>query len=100
MRPKKTRWVKCSPAERCFKPRCKSLNKLQGVYLSLDEFEAIRLADLEELKQIDAASLMHVSRPTFSRIVASARKKVADSLVNIKVIRIEGGCCKIKRRRR
>jgi predicted DNA-binding protein (UPF0251 family) len=98
LRPKKTRWVKCVPGERCFKPRCKPLSKLQDVYLTLDEFEAIRLADLEELKQINAASLMHVSRSTFSRIVALARKKVADGLVNIKVIRIEGGCCKIKRR--
>jgi uncharacterized protein len=99
LRPKKTRWVKCAPTERCFKPRCKPLSKLQDVYLSIDEFEAIRLADLEKLKQVDAARLMHVSRPTFSRIVALARKKVADGLVNIKVIRIEGGCCKIKRRR-
>jgi predicted DNA-binding protein (UPF0251 family) len=100
LRPKKTRWVKCIPGERCFKPLCKPLSKLSDVYLSLDEFEAIRLADLEELKQIDAARLMHVSRPTFSRIVALARKKVADGLVNIKVIRIEGGCCKIKRRKK
>ena len=99
MRPKKTRWVKCAPGERCFKPRCKPLHKLAGVYLSLDEFEAIRLADLEGLKQMDAANLMHVSRPTFSRIVEAARKKVADGLVNIKVIRIQGGCCKIKQRR-
>ena len=97
MRPKKTRWIKCAPGERCFKPRCKPLSKLKGVYLSLDEFEAIRLADLEGLKQINAAKLMHVSRPTFSRIVASARQKIADGLVNIKVIRIEGGCCKIKK---
>jgi len=100
LRPKKTRWVKCAPGERCFKPRCKPLSKLSDVYLSLDEFEAIRLADLEELKQINAARLMHVSRPTFSRIIALARKKVADGLVNIKVIRIEGGCCKIKRRKK
>jgi len=100
VRPKKTRWVKCVPGERCFKPRCKPLSKLQGVYLSLDEYEAMRLADFEGLKQIDAARLMHVSRPTFSRIVAVARKKVADGLVNIKVIRIEGGCCRIKRRKR
>ena len=99
MRPKKTRWVKCAPSERCFKPRCKPLNKLHDVFLSVDEFEAMRLADLEGLKQVDAARLMHVSRPTFSRIVALARKKVADGLVNIKVIRIEGGCCRIKRRR-
>ncbi len=95
MRPKKTRWVKCMPGERCFKPRCKPLNKLEGVYLSLDEFEAIRLACLEGLKQIDAARQMKISRPTFSRIITSAHRKIADGLVNIKVIRIEGGCCKI-----
>jgi predicted DNA-binding protein (UPF0251 family) len=94
LRPKKTRWVKCAPGERCFKPLCKPLNKLQGVCLMLDEFEAVRLADLEGLKQADAAKRMRISRPTFSRIVASARKKVADGLVNIKAIRIKGGCCK------
>ena len=98
MRPKKTRWVKCEPQERCFKPLCKPLSKLKGVYVTLDEFEAVRLADLEELKQEDAAKRMRISRPTFSRIVASARKKVADGLVNIKAIRIEGGCCRISRR--
>lgn len=95
MRPKKTRWVKCLPQERCFKPLCKPLNKLEGVYLTLDEFEAVRLADFEGLKQIDAASKMKISRPTFSRIVSSARSKIADGLVNIKAIKIEGGCCKI-----
>jgi predicted DNA-binding protein (UPF0251 family) len=99
MRPKKTRWVKCAPGERCFKPRCKSLSKCGSVYLSLDEFEAVRLACLEELKQVDAAKLMKISRPTFSRILTSAQRKIADGLVNIKAIRIEGGCCKIKRRR-
>lgn len=96
MRPKKTRWVKCLPGERCFRPLCKPLNKLQGVCLTLDEFEALRLACLEELKQVDAAKLMKISRPTFSRILTSAQKKIADSLVNIKAIRIEGGCCVIK----
>ena len=98
MRPKKTRWIKCVPAERCFKPRCRPLSKLEGVYLSLDEFEAVRLADLEGLKQVDAAKRLKISRPTFSRIVASARGKIADALVNIKAIRIEGGCCKISGR--
>ena len=100
MRPKKTRWVKCEPQERCFKPLCKSLNKLQDVYLSLDEFEAVRLACLEELKQVDAAKRMKISRPTFSRILTSAQKKIADGLVNIKAIRIEGGCCEIIKKRR
>jgi len=98
MRPKKIRWVNREPGERCFKPLCKPLKKLRGVYLTLDEFEAVRLADLEELRQIDAAKKMHISRPTFSRIVTLARKKIADALVNIKVIKIEGGCCKIIRK--
>lgn len=98
MRPKKTRWIKCLPGERCFSPKYKFFDKLEEVFLSLDEFEAIRLSYLEGLKQEEAAKLMKVSRPTFSRIVNSGHKKIADALVNIKVIRIEGGCCKVKRR--
>ena len=73
-------------------------SKLKGVYLTLDEFEAVRLADLKILKQAKAAKRMRVSRPTFSRIVNSGHKKIADALVNIKAIRIEGGCCKVKRK--
>ena len=96
MRPKKTRWIKCEPGERCFKPKCKPLSKLEGIFLNLDEFEAMRLADLGGLKQEKAAKEMRVSRPTFSRIIASAHKKVADALVNIKAIKIEGGCCTFK----
>jgi len=90
--------VKCAPGERCFKPLCKPLAKLKGVNLTLDEFESVRLADIEGLKQVDAAKRMRISRPTFSRIVASAHKKIADGLVHIKAIRIEGGCCKVIRR--
>jgi len=63
--------------------------------LTLDEFEAVRLACLEGLKQVDAAKKMKVSRPTFSRIETSAHKKIADALVNVKAIRIEGGSCKV-----
>ena len=98
MRPKKTRRVKCEPGERCFKPRCKPLSKLEGVHLTLDEFEAVRLADVEGLKQEQAAKEMKVSRPTFSRIINAAHNKIGDALVNIKVIRIEGGCCEIEER--
>jgi hypothetical protein len=95
MRPKKTRWIRCDPGERCFRPQCKTLNKLEGVYLSLDEFEAVRLADLEGLMQEEAAKRMRISRPTFSRIISSAHRKIGDALVNIKAIKIQGGCCKI-----
>lgn len=74
------------------------MRQCEGVSLTIDEFEAIRLACLEDLEQADAAKLMKISRPTFSRILTSAQRKIADGLVNIKAIRIEGGCCKIKGR--
>jgi len=95
MRPKKARWIKCDPGERCFRPRCKSVNNLGGVSLAIDEFEAIRLADLEGLTQEKVAKKMKVRRSTISRILKSAHKKIADALVNIKAIKIEGRCCKI-----
>ena len=96
MRPKKTRWVKCDPGERCFRPQHIPSNRLDGICITLDEFEAVRLADYEGLKQEEAAKRLKISRPTFSRIIASARNKIGDALVNIKAIKIEGGCCKIQ----
>ena len=99
MRPKKTRWVKCLPGERCFRPKGKPQKNLEGVVLSIDEFEAMRLACLERTKQADAAKLMKISRPTFTRIVSAACKKVTDALVNIKAIKIEGGCCQVLTKR-
>lgn len=99
MRPKKTRWIKCTPKERCFRPLCRPLSKLKGVVLTLDEFEAIRLYDVDDLQQKEAAKAMRISRPTFSRIISCAHKKIGDALVNIKTIKIKGGCCKIIKRK-
>jgi uncharacterized protein len=96
MRPKKTRMVTCEPGERCFRPRCKSLSELEAVVLSLDEFEAMRFSHLEGYEQEKIARQMKISRSTVSRILTSAHKKVTDALVNIKAIRIEKGCCKVK----
>lgn len=59
--------------------------------MALDEFEAIRLADLNGLKQEDAAREMEVSRPTFGRILESAHRKVASALTEGRALRIEGG---------
>jgi predicted DNA-binding protein (UPF0251 family) len=64
---------------------------LDEVVMTLDEFEALRLADLEKLYHERAAEQMQVSRPTFSRIIDSARTKIADVLVHGKALRIEGG---------
>jgi predicted DNA-binding protein (UPF0251 family) len=98
MRPKKTRWVACQPGERSFRPQCKPLGKLEGITLNLDEFEAFRLAYLEGHDQSKIATQMRIHQSTISRILASAHQKIADALVNIKAIRIEGGCCKIVKR--
>ncbi len=59
--------------------------------LKLEELEAIRLKDLEGLEQEECAEKMEVSRPTFQRILLSAREKIADSLINGKTIHVEGG---------
>ena len=77
----------------------KDLKGEEEIDLTIDEFEAIRLADLECLTQAKIATQMKVHRSTISRIIESGHKKVADAFVNIKAIKIEGGCCKITRRR-
>jgi predicted DNA-binding protein (UPF0251 family) len=63
----------------------------EEVILTLDEFEAIRLADYAKLYQEQAAERMNISRQTFGRIVDSAHKKIAEMLINGKALRIEGG---------
>ena len=68
------------------------------VVLGVDELEALRLADLEAMKQEDAAERMKVSRQTFGRVVESARAKVADALVSGKSISIEGGAYEMEKR--
>ena len=95
MRPKKERWIRCDTGERCFRPKCRKVAELEGVILSLDEFEAMRLSYLESLKQEEVAKKMKIHRSTISRILASAHHKVTDALVNLKAIKIEGGCCKV-----
>jgi uncharacterized protein len=100
MRPKKTRWVKCEPGTRCFRPNCKSLDELEGVVLTLDEFEALRLTHLEGYEQGKIAKQMKIHQSTISRILNSAHYKVTDALVNMKAIRIETGCCRIKGKKR
>lgn len=72
----------------------------EEVVLTVDELEALRLADLEGLYQEQAAGRMGVSRQTFGRIVESARKKVAQTLIEGKALRIEGGVIEMDTMRR
>lgn len=90
-RPQNDRRVLCAPRAQFFKPAGIPARGLDEVALTLDEFEAIRLADHEGLYQEAAARRMGVSRQTFGRIVEAARSKVADALVNGKALKFEGG---------
>lgn len=64
---------------------------LEEVGLNMDELEALRLCDLKNLDQVEAAKKMKISRSTLQRIVTSARQKVAEALIEGKAIRIEKG---------
>jgi len=90
-RPLKYRLVEGHPPSDYFKPRGIPLANLEVAVITLDEFEALRLADFEGLYQEQAAERMGISRQTFGKIVESGRKKIADALVNSKAIQIEGG---------
>jgi predicted DNA-binding protein (UPF0251 family) len=85
------RRVWCEPGVTFFKPAGVPMTKIEEVTLTMEEFESIRLMDHEGLRQVEAAEKMNVSQPTFQRVYESARKKIADSLVNGKAIRIDGG---------
>ena len=88
-RPKKCRHIKCQPNSYYFKPRGIPLVDLQEIVLSIDEFEAIRLADHKRLYHNDAAAQMRISRATFGRILAQGRTKVAEALIYGKALKIE-----------
>jgi predicted DNA-binding protein (UPF0251 family) len=90
-RPLLCRRIAQHPDATYFKPRGVPLTQLEEVVLTVDELEALRLADKEGMYQEQAAERMHISRPTFGRIVETARGKVAEALVEGKALRIEGG---------
>jgi predicted DNA-binding protein (UPF0251 family) len=90
-RPRKCRWVETEPGVTFFKPRGIPLRSLEQTIITVDELEAMRLADLLEMTQEEVAQKMQVSRPTVTRMLARAHRAVADALVHGKAICIEGG---------
>ena len=87
-RPVKWRKIENLPAVSRFVP---AGGATAETVLKLEELEAVRLKDLEGLEQGACAERMQISRPTFQRILLSAREKIADSLVNGKALNITGG---------
>lgn len=95
VRPRKWRKVCCLPESTRFGPLNTSnhegYDEDQFVIMTIDEYETVRLIDLEGFTQEECASHMNIARTTVQRIYNVARKKLAESLVNGKVLRIEGG---------
>ena len=90
-RPRHCRYVSAAPSVTYFKPRGIPLTELEEACLSVEGLEALRLADMEGLTAIEAARRMRVSRHSFGRTLATARRTVATALCRGQALRIEGG---------
>jgi len=90
-RPKNNRIVHEPPIFTDFKPTGLKGVSLEQIQLSLDEFEAFRLADHVGLTHEESADEMEISRPTFTRLIEKARKKIAEFIIEGKVLNIDGG---------
>lgn len=86
-RPKIKRCHCTKPCTCCFKPQGVKCSK--GIDLHPDELAALRLNDVDGFDQTKSAKLMGVSQPTFARILGSARKKMADAVINGKVLNLK-----------
>ena len=90
-RPKNNRIVYEPPSYTEFKPAGVSVKSLEEIQLNLDEFEAIRLADMLGMSHEEAANEMGVSRSTFSRLIVKSRKKIANFFFQGKLLTVAGG---------
>ena len=90
-RPQKERKVLEPPKIQGMRPVGVPARFLEQVNLTLGEYEASRLADYDGLDHKKAADIIGVSRPTFTRLIEKARQKVAESIVGVKELMIEGG---------
>ena len=94
-RPRKCRRVSTLPKVSVFGPIDLSLGVDGIIIMTIEEYESIRLIDLEGLNQEKCAEAMGVARSTIQRIYDDARRKLADSVVNGKILKIEGGDYKL-----
>lgn len=90
-RPRKWRRVCTLPRTDEFGPADISKRTGESIVMTVEEFETVRLMDYEGLNQEECAGTMGVARSTVQRIYDDARKKIADSLVNCRILKIEGG---------
>ena len=96
-RPRICRRVRFRPGVTYFKPAGVRMTELDETILSIDEYEAVRLVDLEGIEQSKAGEQMKISQPTLSRLLKNGRKKLAEAIVKGKAIRIQGGSFKFSK---
>ncbi|MFA7378161.1 MAG: DUF134 domain-containing protein [Erysipelotrichia bacterium] len=94
-RPRKWKRVCCLPAANVFGQLNKSINQAEFILMKVEEYEAIRLIDLEHLTQEECAEKMGVSRATVQKIYQDARTKIARSMIDGLILKIEGGDYKL-----
>jgi len=85
------RWIERFPEKTYFRPSDRTQTIADTVVITVEELEALRLVDLEDLTQEEAAAMMGVSRRTLWNDLQCARKKTVDALVNGHAIHIKGG---------
>jgi uncharacterized protein len=90
-RPPKCRLIKNLPEVTYFKPRGTPMSVLDEAVLPVEGFEALRLVEIEGLDHDRASEQMNISRQTFGRILAAARRTLAEAVVLGQALRIEGG---------
>ncbi len=88
MRPRVYRKIRFNPKTTYYKPAGIPMANIEEVDLSLDEIEAIRLVDVEELSMEKGAKKMKISKSTFHRLVESAHKKITKAIIEGKAIKI------------
>ena len=96
-RPRICRRIRFMPDVTYFKPAGVRMTELEETILNVEEYEAVRLIDLENTEQNKAAAQMNISQPTLSRLLKSGRKKLAEAIVKGKAIKIQGGSFKFSK---
>jgi len=89
-RPRMNRTLKGGSPGRCYAPQCNSDKQNEAVLLLPEEVAALDLIDFQDLEQEDAAVVLGVSRKTIWRDIHEARHKIADAIINGKVIQMDG----------
>jgi len=87
-RPRLCRRIRFNPGVTYFKPQGVPMRYLEVIELTIEEAEALRLRNMKDLEQEEAAKKMNTSQSTYQRILSSAYKKITKALIEGKAIKI------------